>query len=172
MKILVNRIYLREAYTVGCMKIHDGTRWMYFCDTIEPRAIAWSDDPDIGQVGEERVAGQTAIPEGTYRIVMKENKTYKRMMPTLVAVPQFLRVVIRTGKRPEQTRGDILLGHLQRTVAYERIPSPMFGFHPSDDPTLKSSLLYFNLLVKQIEEALARGEAVWLTVRSRMDWRK
>ena len=91
MKILLRRIYLRENFTVGCLQVilsgkyeseyialstlkpHlNGGLWTTLADTIEPRAIAWEDKPLIGQKREERIAGLTAIAEGTYRVKLRD----------------------------------------------------------------------------------------------------
>lgn len=179
MKIFLKRIYLRENFTIGCLQVvlsgkyesefispsalkpHPrGGVWTTLCDTIEPHAIAWEDIPLIGQKRGERIAGQTAIAEGTYRIVLRESKTYKRHMPTLVGVPEFRNVVLRTGKTVEQTRGDILVGHLFRAD----------GGHPSDNPRLEDSRQTFNLLFRLIDEAIDYGENVWLTASSPKRW--
>jgi len=69
---------------VGCLKVGSGKGWKYLCDTLEPRAIPWMDIPLIGQKAEEKVVGKTAIPEGVYRIVLKENLRHKRVLPTFV----------------------------------------------------------------------------------------
>lgn len=179
MKILLKRIYLRENCTVGCLQVvlsgryesefisqstlkpHPrGGVWTTISDTIEPHAIAWEDIPLIGQKRGKRIAGETAIAEGTYRIVLRESKTYKRLMPTVVGVPEFKNVVLKTGKTVKQTRGDILVGSL---------PHVECG-HASDNPWLEDSRQTFNLLFSLIDEAIDYGENVWLTVSSTKRW--
>lgn len=173
MKILIKRTYLREDYTLGCLQVilsgeyesqyidasvlkpHPlGGAWLALCNTLEPRAIAWEDKPLIGQHRGERIPGKTAIPEGTYRIELRESKTYKRRMPQLLGVPEFKSIVLRTGKTPEQSRGDILVGRATRTEPFN----------------LNCSLPTFNLLYHLIAEALDYGEAVTVEVRSPKEW--
>lgn len=173
MKLLMKRIYLREDCTAGCLQVilsggyesdyidasvlkphPQGGAWTTLCDTLEPPAIAWEDKPLIGQYRGERIPGKTAIPEGTYRIELRDSKTYKRRMPRLLGVPEFRSVVLRTGKTVEQSRGDILVG---KSLCTE-------PFHLSD------SLPTFNLLYNLIAESINHGEAVTLEVRSPKGW--
>lgn len=179
MKILLRRIYLRENFTVGCLQVilsgkyeseyialstlkpHlNGGLWTTLADTIEPRAIAWEDKPLIGQKREERIAGLTAIAEGTYRVTLRDSKTYKRKMPTLVGVPEFRNIVLRTGKNVRQTRGEILVGRL----------APSAEGYPADNPLLEESRKIFNLLFNIIEEAMDYGEKVSIEVSSPKGW--
>ena len=179
MEILIRRIYQKEECTVGCLQIvlsgayeseflspsqlkayPKGGRIGLLCDTLEPRAIAWEDKPLIGQKAGERIFGKTAIPEGRYLVRVCYSKTYKRKMPMLQDVPSFGCIVMRTGKFANQTRGDVLLGHLGRVK----------GGHPSDHPHLEDSRCTFNRLYDLIEEAIDHGEEVHVTVRSPKGW--
>lgn len=159
MEILIKRIYMKEDCTVGCLQIlHRG----YLCDTLEPHAIAWENKPLIGQKAGKLVKGKTAIPEGRYRVEIRYSKTYKRMLPFFIDVPQFKSVVLRAGKRAKLSRGDIIIGHL--------IP-PGIG-HPADNPLLADSRRILTALIEQIAEATNRGEEIWLTIRSPKGWTK
>ena len=179
MRILIKRTYMREDSTVGFMQVilsgeyeseyldasvlkpHPmGGVWMTLCDTLEPHAIPWEDKPLIGQHRGVRIPGKTAIPEGTYRIELRDSKTYKRRMPQILDVPEFKSIVLRTGKSAEQSRGDILVGKA--------------SLHPSPEGwemwILKDSRPYFNLVYNLIEEAIDYGEAVTLEVSSHKKW--
>lgn len=174
MKLLIKRTYLREDCTLGCLQVilsgeyeseyidasvlkphPQGGAWMTLCDTLEPHAIPWENKPLIGQHKGERIPGKTAIPEGTYRIELRNSKTYKRRMPHLHGVPEFKSIVLRTGKTAEQSRGDILVGRAPRTEP----------FH------LEDSRPIFNLLYNLIAEALDYGEKVTVVVRSPKEWK-
>lgn len=161
MKIRIRRIYMKADTTVGCLQIENHEhKWEFVCDTIEPHAIPWEEKPLIGQKAGKRIAGQTAIPEGKYRVKLCSSKTHKRFMPTLVRVPEFKTIVLRTGKTPEQSRGDILVGRLRAVE----------GGHASDAPHLEDSLKTFNRLFSLIVNAIKDGETVWLEVRSAKGW--
>ena len=75
MEIVIKRDIKGKTYTAGKMYVDD----RYFADTLEPRAIDWSK--------EEKVAGKTAIPEGTYKLKMRFSTKFKTQMPTWESRP-------------------------------------------------------------------------------------
>ena len=179
MKINIKRTYMKEDCTIGCLQTvlsgryesefidstmlkasSQGGLWATVCDTLEPHAIPWEDKPLIGLHAEPHVSGQTAIPEGTYQMVLKNCRTYKRLMPVLLQVPEFKRVVLRTGKTAGKSGGDILVGRI----------APVEGGHPTDNPVLRDSLKTFKLLFALIEEAVEHGEQVWVNIKSTREW--
>lgn len=74
MELLLERKYLKAAYTIGCLSI-DGTR---FCDTLEDRVR----DLSRGM----KVAGATAIPAGRYQVVVNHSPRFGRELPRLLKV--------------------------------------------------------------------------------------
>ena len=154
MEITLKRIYFRGTYTIGAIQVNG----KYQMDTLEPRAINWQT--------EKKVAGKTAIPEGRYRVQIAYSKTYKRRMPYLLDVPNFVGIMIHTGNTAQNTRGCILVGRAQ-----------MDNDNDDDDDDkvrqyrLTDSRIHFNRLYAQIEEALENGEEVWVTVRSYKGWK-
>lgn len=99
MKIRLIRHAKRDTYTIGKLYI-DG---VYFCDTLEDRVR------DLKN-GEAKVFGETAIPEGTYKIIMNMSNRFKRVMPLLLDVPHFAGIRIHSGSRAEHSHGCILVG--------------------------------------------------------------
>ena len=98
MEITVNRKYKKADYTIGQMYI-DG---MYFCDTLEDTVR------DLSR--EKKLAGQTAIPRGKYRVELTYSPKFKRDLPLLCSVPYFTGIRIHRGNTPEDTSGCILVG--------------------------------------------------------------
>lgn len=98
MKLNLKRIALRENYTIGRLYI-DGQYW---CDTLEDCVR------DLGK--EPKVPGQTAIPKGTYDVVVNISPKFKRLLPRLLRVPHFEGVLIHRGNTAADTAGCILVG--------------------------------------------------------------
>lgn len=92
--------------------------------------------------------------------MLRESKTYKRMMPLLLGVPEFKNIVLRTGKTAEQSRGDILVGKASHQ------PSSVRG----ESWKLNDARTTFNLLYQLIAEAIDHGEDVSMEVLSAKEW--
>lgn len=106
MKILVKRVALKENYTIGKMYI-DGE---YFCDTLEDKVRDLNKDGDLNDIGEGKIFGQTAIPYGTYKVILNMSSKFKRLLPLLIDVPHFSGIRIHRGNKHEHTHGCILVG--------------------------------------------------------------
>ena len=98
MKLNLHRIYFGETYTIGRLSI-DGE---YFCDTLEDKYR------DLSK--EAKVYGKTAIPFGTYKVLMTYSAKFRRKLPILLNVPHFEGIRIHSGNIPEHTEGCILVG--------------------------------------------------------------
>ncbi len=98
MKLTLKRIFLGEKYTIGKLYI-DG---VYFCDTLE--------DKYRDLTKEKKVMHETAIPYGTYKIIVNLSPKFKRELPRLLNVPHFEGVLIHNGLYPSHTSGCILIG--------------------------------------------------------------
>ena len=99
-----------------------------------------------------KVPGETAIPEGVYRVIVTPSPRFKRPLPLLVNVPGFDGIRIHPGNSHEDTAGCLLVGE---------------GVHElSGEPRLTKSVSAFNCLYEKIEEALEAGESVSIYVRN------
>lgn len=94
MKIVVVRDTFTENSTIGKMLI-DGA---FFCYTLEDT------------IRDVKIAGETAIPYGTYKVIVNMSNRFQRMMPLLLNVPNFEGVRIHNGNTKEHTNGCILVG--------------------------------------------------------------
>ncbi len=94
MKLLLQRRKSGPNATIGELFI-DGR---FECDTLE----------DV--VREEKVYGKTAIPPGTYKVVLDMSSRFKRVLPRLLNVPNFEGIRIHPGNTAENTEGCILPG--------------------------------------------------------------
>lgn len=116
MEILVKRIAKKDLYTIGKMYIN-GT---YFCDVLEDTDRGLQQNMELSQIVSKKVPNKTAIPAGTYEIVMnivsprfKDRswaKPYGGKLPRLLNVPGFDGVLIHPGNDQNDTSGCLLVG--------------------------------------------------------------
>ncbi len=79
----------------------------FLCDTLED-AVRDGDDGVLQK--DEKIDGQTAIPLGTYEVIINMSTRFKREMPLLLNVPHFSGVRIHNGNTEAHTLGCILVG--------------------------------------------------------------
>lgn len=106
MNITLNRIAKKSKYTIGKLYI-DGE---YFCDTIEDTDRGLTQTMTDAQIKSKKVYGQTAIPTGTYRVIISYSNKFKRQMPLLLNVPGFLGIRIHSGNTEKDTEGCLIVG--------------------------------------------------------------
>lgn len=106
MNITLNRIAKKSKYTIGKLYI-DGE---YFCDTIEDTDRGLTQTMTDAQIKSKKVYGQTAIPTGTYRVIISYSDKFKRQMPLLLNVPGFLGIRIHSGNTEKDTEGCLIVG--------------------------------------------------------------
>ena len=116
MKLALKRIALKPTYTIGKLYIDNH----YFCDTLEDKVRDLNKDGDLNGVGEGKVAGQTAIPYGTYKVTMdvqspkfSQLASYswcKGYLPRLLNIPHFEGILIHSGNDATHSAGCILVG--------------------------------------------------------------
>lgn len=126
----------RDGYTPGRLFM-DG---VYFCDTLE-------DDDKLSR-GLGKVPGETAVPSGTYRILMTVSPRFKELLPLLDGVPGFAGIRIHAGNSTQDTSGCILVGKKS-----------------SDGSKLTSSRKTLDILVKRMKNALLERQPLIITIK-------
>lgn len=106
MKLTLKRTYFADTYTIGKLLI-DGVP---FCDVLEDLNRDLNHDGDLDDEGEGKIYGQTAIPFGTYKVVITPSARFKRELPLLVDVPHFEGIRIHAGNDSSDTHGCLLVG--------------------------------------------------------------
>ena len=98
--LTLTRIAKRADYTIGRLEDENGVK---ICDTLEP---TWRNYKG----GELKVLRKSAVPEGTYPVVVTKSKKFGKYLPLLVGVPGFEGIRIHSGNTVNDTEGCILVG--------------------------------------------------------------
>lgn len=141
MKILVKRTFLGDAYTIGHMYING----VYFCDTLED-PVRDTNKNGVFDNGEKKIAGDTAIPYGTYPITVNVSPKFKRELPRLSGVAEFEGVLIHRGNTAKDTAGCILIGE-------NKVKGKVINSTP-----------YEERIVRHCKAAIEMGEDITITI--------
>ena len=118
MDILVKRIAKKSTYTIGKLYI-DGK---YFCDTVEDKDRGLKSTMTEAEIAKIKVKGETAIPTGTYTIVLNVQSAkfaksewyikncHGARVPRLINVKGFDGILIHSGNSAKDSWGCLLLG--------------------------------------------------------------
>jgi hypothetical protein len=141
MKLELKRIALKPNYTIGKLFIN-GT---YYCDTIEDKVIDLNKNGKFDD-GLSKVMHQTAIPYGTFKVVVNYSPKFKRELPRLLDVPYFEGILIHNGNDQNSSSGCIIVGE-NKTVG-----------------KVTNSTFYMNNLTARIKDAQNKGETITITI--------
>lgn len=106
MKLILERQYIKDSYTIGKLYID----YRYFCDTLEDKVRDLNKDGDLRDEGESKVYGKTAIPYGIYEVEVTYSSKFKRVLPLVKNVEHFDGIRFHRGNKPEHSEGCILVG--------------------------------------------------------------
>lgn len=99
-----------ELGTEGALLL--GTKLLAF--TLEDAKILWPGTPGppagLTYFTQTKTPKKTAIPAGRYRVILSYSQRFKRVLPELIGVPQFMAIRIHGGNTTEDTEGCILVG--------------------------------------------------------------
>lgn len=116
MELKLKRLNKQSTYTEGKLYIDN----VYVCDTIEDKDRELTSSMTLEQIKSKKVYGETAIPTGTYPIVMNvvspkfKDRSWAKFcdgkLPRLQNVKGFDGVLIHVGNTAADSLGCILVG--------------------------------------------------------------
>lgn len=154
MKILVDRKWKKDTYTIGNLYVNG----KLFCNTLEDRDRGLKQTDSLSYIRSKKVYGETAIPTGKYKITLDvvspkyaAIKWYanlcKGKMPRILNVPGFDGILMHPGNTPLDTYGCILVG--KNTIKGQ----------------LTQSKDTFAKLYKEMQNAVKKGETIEIEVK-------
>jgi hypothetical protein len=136
---LVRKIFTNKS-TIGSLYINDE----YFCDILEDKDRGLLQSMLPSAIAKLKVFGETAIPYGTYEVVITFSDRFKQRMPLLVNVNGYTGVRIHKGNKVEDTHGCLLTGTRSSTT-----PDVLAG---------GSSTIAYDKLFKVLDKELKVGK--------------
>ena len=153
MNILLDRKWKANEYTIGKLYING----VEFSDTLEDKDRGLKDSMSLNEITSKKVYGQTAIPTGTYEILMTYSskfanrvwgKKYKGKVPQLINVKGYGGVRIHPLNTAKDTLGCIGVGK-----------------NTSKGMIVNSTAYYYKLLDEYILPAIMKNEKVLITIK-------
>jgi len=107
MKLHLIRTDKTEISTIGELTV-DGA---FQCFILEDKDRGLDQSMPIAVIQQHKVFGKTAIPKGTYDVVISWSNRFKTYLPLIINVPGFEGVRIHSGNVAEDTEGCQLPGN-------------------------------------------------------------
>lgn len=136
MELKLNRIFLGSSATIGELYV-DGE---HIADTLEDR---------VRPEG-EKVYGKTAIPEGTYEMVLSYSPRFKKILPEILNVPNFTGIRIHCGNSSADSSGCVLVG----------------TWDGEKEDWVGNSRIAFNELMSLLQKAADNKEKITITINN------
>ncbi len=106
-KLLVKAITKTDKSVISRLYINGH----FECFTLEDVDRGLKKDMPLSILQKMKVAGKTAIPEGSYKVTTSFSNRFQKILPILLDVPAFDGIRIHPGNYPEDTEGCLLLGN-------------------------------------------------------------
>jgi hypothetical protein len=142
MKLIIDRAFPKANYTVGRLYING----KLLCNTLEDTDRGLTQDMFISEIIAKKVYGKTAIPKGTYEVVISWSNKFKKNMLEVKNVKGFSGIRIHSGNTVEDTYGCPLVG--KNTIKGQ----------------LTSSRACAEVLFNEVQQAINRHEKVTLEI--------
>ena len=144
MKLVLHRRFSGSDYTIGSLYI-DG---VYFCDTLEDVDRGLTQEMSEDEIRRIKIAHETAIPTGIYKLILNMSPAKKRILPRLPDVPGFSGILIHRGNTKHDSSGCILVGE-------NKVKGKVIN-----------STLYEKRLIEILTEAQERGEETFILIEN------
>jgi hypothetical protein len=142
MKLTLIRRWFAPNYTIGKLFIDD----VVFSDTLEDVNRDFNHDGDLLDEGEAKVYAETAIPFGTYKVIVNHSPKFGRDMVRLLDVPHFEGILIHRGSTERSTAGCIIVGE------------------NNEKGRISNSIKYELELIEKVRDAQDRGEKIVIEI--------
>ena len=106
MELKIIREKSSKEYTEGKLYING----VFFCDTLEDKDRGLNQSMSDFEIKRRKVYGETAIPSGTYKVILSYSPKFKRILPEILNVKGFTGIRIHEGNTIHSTSGCLILG--------------------------------------------------------------
>lgn len=142
MELKLIRRYKKHSYTIGDLYVNS----VWFSNTLEDADRGLKDEMDLDMIQALKKPNITAIPTGTYKVIITYSPRFKQRMPILMNVKGFDGIRIHSGNTHKDTSGCLLVGE-----------------NTENGKVLNSKITYTKLF-NLINDALENNEEVIITI--------
>ena len=107
MKLKVIREVKNDICTIGSLFINGE----FFCYTLEDKDRGLKQSDTLLFIQAKKIFGVTAIPSGSYELIVNQSPKFKRMLPRILNIKGFDGVLMHRGNSADHSLGCILVGY-------------------------------------------------------------
>ena len=144
----IDRAWKKKGYTISRVYL-DGVRFgdgKRYCNVLEDEDRGLTSDMTVDEILAKKKYGETAIPTGTYKVIISWSPRFKKDLPILIAVKGFTGIRIHSGNTAKDSSGCLLVGE-------------------NTQVGMITNSRYWSLMIKGIvKAAIDRGEDVFIKI--------
>lgn len=151
--LTIERAWQKANYTIG----HFYANEERLGESLEDTDRGLDSRMPVGKINQIKIKGKTAIPTGTYRVILSVSpkfknrpwaKKYKGLVPEVLGVKGFSSIRIHVGTKPSDTDG-----------------CPLVGKNTIVGQLTSSTAVYDKLMSEYLIPAWEKGEEIKLVVK-------